>query len=302
MRAKDEPVTSPNLLIQENREPDSNVTPERSEHPEKQFGNIFSTEAGMQIDARDEQFQNAPSPMQESWEPDSKMIVESDRHSPKQLAPSFRTDEGIRIDGNEEQSSNAWRSMQESCEPNSNVIDERDPHPAKHIMESCTTEDGIQIDERDEQRQNAESPIHEISQTGSNVTAEMPSQSAKHPVRQCLMPFQIVTLIAFPKYFTIDSHVKSTTICSRTLKLRLPSSIKISRGCQPNSAKGSIDRSAAGKQIDELAAHWSNMHSSMIESRDSGSNVMIDRDQHPEKHLSQSRSTDAGMQIDESAQ
>jgi hypothetical protein len=51
-------------LIQESREPGSNVTVERDWHPAKQYAQSSSTEEGRQIDESATHLTNANSPMQ----------------------------------------------------------------------------------------------------------------------------------------------------------------------------------------------------------------------------------------------
>jgi hypothetical protein len=53
-------------------------------------------------------------------------------------------------------------------------------------------------------------------------------------------------------------------------------------------------------QIDESDEHPENADSSIDESLEPDSNVTVERDSHPQKHLKSSLSTEDGMQIDES--
>jgi hypothetical protein len=55
-----------------------------------------------------------------------------------------------------------------------------------------------------------------------------------------------------------------------------------------------------GIQIDERDEHQKNADSSIDESFEPDSNVIVERDVHREKHSLQSFSTDEGIQIDES--
>jgi hypothetical protein len=53
-------------------------------------------------------------------------------------------------------------------------------------------------------------------------------------------------------------------------------------------------------EIDERDGHSANTLSSIHESLEPDANMTVEREEHPTKHISQSRSTDDGMKIDKS--
>jgi hypothetical protein len=77
--------------IHDSRDPDSNVTVEREEHPQKQYSPTFVTDAGMQIDEIDKQSENASRSMHETLQPDSNLTLETVQQCEKQLCPKVST-------------------------------------------------------------------------------------------------------------------------------------------------------------------------------------------------------------------
>jgi hypothetical protein len=64
---------------------------------------IIAADAGIQIDRRDEQSENADSPRHESLEPDSNLKSESFEHMKKQNWNIVSVEEGTQIDRSDEQ-------------------------------------------------------------------------------------------------------------------------------------------------------------------------------------------------------
>jgi hypothetical protein len=62
----------------------------------------ISTEAGIEIDANDEQSSNDASSIRASFEPDSKVNDESNEHFWKQCLQRISTEAGMQIDSNDE--------------------------------------------------------------------------------------------------------------------------------------------------------------------------------------------------------
>jgi hypothetical protein len=89
--------------MNENVDPDSNVTVERDLHPWKQTLPRFSTEEGMKSDDSDEPYRNAYSPTDESLELDLNVTIERDLPLQKQSRRCWSTEEGMQIDESDEQ-------------------------------------------------------------------------------------------------------------------------------------------------------------------------------------------------------
>jgi hypothetical protein len=137
-------------------------------------------------------------------------------------------------------------------------------------------------------------------ESDSNITLETVKQLAKDPESSCLTLFAIVISLSSPTNVLIEMRPTSMTKSPTTLKLQFPSAIEIPLRVRPSSQHGSNCWSPAGRQIDESDEQPSNTRSSIQESLESDSNVIVARDSHPEKHALHSLSTEDGMQIDES--
>jgi hypothetical protein len=87
--------------IFESLEPDSKVTVESPVHAQKQPAPSNSTDARMQIDARDKQELNADDSITESFEPGSNRTIERFLHVLKQDSPRTSRHEGREIDESE---------------------------------------------------------------------------------------------------------------------------------------------------------------------------------------------------------
>jgi hypothetical protein len=63
--------------IRDSFEPDSNITIESVQQPEKHFKPTTSTEAGMTMDESDRHSKKAKSPIRDTFEPDSNVTLET---------------------------------------------------------------------------------------------------------------------------------------------------------------------------------------------------------------------------------
>jgi hypothetical protein len=91
----------------------------------KQLSASLSTDAGMQIDAREEQHQNANVLITETFEPDSNMAVARREQRLKQYRRSAVTDDGMEMNVNDVQSAKQCREISESLESRSNETTEK---------------------------------------------------------------------------------------------------------------------------------------------------------------------------------
>jgi hypothetical protein len=69
--------------------------------PTKAEGSIFSTDAGIENEAGDEQRPNAASPIRLSLEPSSQVTEESELHAAKQKSQITSTEDGMQIDASD---------------------------------------------------------------------------------------------------------------------------------------------------------------------------------------------------------
>jgi hypothetical protein len=140
-------------------------------------------------------------------------------------------------------------------------------------------EAGMQIDDSNEQSVNAQPAIDESVDPHSNTTLEM--RLAKQVGPSSLIDFGIVIAVASPKYSLIDIDFNSTRKSPIILKEQFPS---------------------AGMRIDEQdsAEQPSNAKSQINESRESDSNIIVEREEHFWKQQRAIRSRVEGMQIDDS--
>jgi hypothetical protein len=82
----------------------------------------------MQIDASNEQDENAYFSIRESLQPHSNLTFESALHPLKQNSQRTTTDDGMQIDESDEQDENAEFSIRESLQPDSNLTLESASH------------------------------------------------------------------------------------------------------------------------------------------------------------------------------
>jgi hypothetical protein len=120
------------------REPDSNTNEENDLQSRKQSSPIISSAAGMEIDCKDEQPQNADSPIRVSFESDSNVNEESAVQSRKESSPMISTEAGTQIDRNEEQAWKALVSILVTRDTDSNESDESERHQEKHPVASTS--------------------------------------------------------------------------------------------------------------------------------------------------------------------
>jgi hypothetical protein len=102
-------------------EPLAKVTCASERQPEKQLRPIRSTDAGMPIEASDEQAEKAPLSISDKTELRLNSTRESRAHSEKQLTERDSTDPGIQTDVKKEQCPNASGSIDPRFAPGSKL-------------------------------------------------------------------------------------------------------------------------------------------------------------------------------------
>jgi hypothetical protein len=106
---------------------------QRSKHRSQRI----STEAGMQIDCNDEQWESASASIRVSFDPDSKVIDEIPQQC-KQNSLRILTEAGMQIDCNDEQWERACASIRASFAPDSKINIEIELHQVKHPLDKIS--------------------------------------------------------------------------------------------------------------------------------------------------------------------
>jgi hypothetical protein len=157
----------------------SNITLERELQKPKQFSEILSTDAGMQIDLSDLQSPKTRSSRLSNVAPRANVTANILPHPLKQDLEMTLTDDGMPIDASSEQEENADSAKAETRLPKPKVTLVSSLQSEKQDSPMLSTEEGMHIVLSDSHPRNAHAPKREHWLPPSNVTTDSRMQPEK---------------------------------------------------------------------------------------------------------------------------